>query len=58
MGPKPLVYVVVENPSSEDWKVKAVFKSESAAREAIGNEFPEFNEYEIVRRTLYEDITG
>lgn len=52
-----LVYVVVENPSSEECRVKAVFESEEAAREAIEQEFPDFAEYEVVPRTLYESIT-
>ncbi len=53
----PSVYVVVENPESENYRVKAVFTSEESAQEAIEQEFPSTNEYDIEVRTLYESIT-
>lgn len=58
---KPLVYVVVEIPQTEDQserRVKAVFKSEEEAQKAIEQEFHDYGfRYEIVPRTLYESIT-
>jgi uncharacterized protein involved in tolerance to divalent cations len=54
---KPLVYVVVEKPHSEDYRVKTVFKSKDAAREAIAQEFTDLHEYDVVPRTLHESMT-
>lgn len=54
---KPLVYVVVERPHSEASRVKAVFKSEEAAQNAITQEFSDLYDYDVVPRTLYESIT-
>lgn len=56
-SPKPLVYVVVENPRSEDCRVKAVFESKKAAREAIEQEFISSEDYEIESRSLLKSIT-
>lgn len=55
---KPLVYVVVERPHSEASRVKAVFKSKEAARNAITQESSDLYDYDIVPRTLYESITN
>lgn len=54
---KPLVYVVVEKPPDGDKRVKAVFKSEEAAQDAIEQEFSDRPDYDLVPQTLYESMT-